>query len=374
MLPAIDGLGSLPLIAWWPVRVLLLAVTVLVIALTLRYARRVGSIGLAVVLVAGLVAANLAAAANGYYGRYPTVTALLSGNPAELPALPRRVPTRGQVLPVAIPGETSGFDARQALVYVPPAWFAEPRPQLPVVVLLHGAGGDPREWVDDGGVARTADAWAAEHGGVAPVLVVPDVAGTDGAARGCVDSAAGAVETYLTADVPALVQREFGTLPPGPGWAVTGHSAGGACAIMLALRNPDLFATFGDLGGLAGPRLGTTNAEVAPTLVGLFDGDAQRFGAHEPAQLLAGGTFPELGGWFQVGGADVQSLTAMATLVPLSRAAGVDTCLVVRPGLGGGPAMWSAAFTDSLPWTAGRLGLVEPTPAMTSDCGPVPGP
>jgi S-formylglutathione hydrolase FrmB len=217
------------------------------------------------------------------------------------------------------------------------------------VMLLHGAGGEPAEWIDAGGAAGAADAWAAAHEGVAPVLVLPDVNGRDGTARGCVDSAAGNVETYLTADVPALLQREFGTLPPGPDWAVAGHSAGGACAIMLSLRNPAVFGTFGDFGGLAGPRLGTTNAEVAPTLQGLFDGDARRFGAHEPAQLLAGGEFPELGGWFQVGSEDTGPVTAMATLVPLAQAAGVDTCLVVRPGIGGGAAMWSAAFADSLP-------------------------
>lgn len=374
MLRAIDGFGSLPLTAWWPLRVVLLLVTVLVIVATLRYARRVGSILLAVVLVGALVLANLAAAANGYYGRYPTVQALRDGEPVTRTPAAADVPAQGQVVPVAIPGELSGFDARQALVHLPPAWFAEPRPHLPVIILLHDTGGRPQEWVDDGGAARTADTWAAEHDGVAPILVLPDVAGTDGRGRACVDSSLGNVETYLTADVAELVQRQFSTLPPGAGWAVAGHGAGGACAIMLALRHPEMFGTFGDFGGLAGPRLGSTNADVGATLTELFDGSAQRYGAHEPAQLLAGGRFPEVGGWFQAGSEVSGPITAIATLVPLAEAAGVDTCLVVAPGLGTGPAMWGAAFAESLPWMAARLGQVPETPEMTAACGPVPGP
>jgi enterochelin esterase-like enzyme len=352
--------------------VLLLVATVVVVVLMLRFARRLGSILLAVVLVAVLVLANLAAAANAYYDRYPTVQALLSGRATEKAPPAAQAPAAGQVVPVEIPGERSNFAARQALVHLPPAWFAEPRPQLPVIVLLHDTGGSPQEWIDDGEAARTADAWAAAHGGVAPILVLPDVSGVDGRARGCVDSPLGHVETYLTADVPALVQRQFSTLPPGPAWAVAGQSAGGACAIMLALRHPDLFGTFGDFGGLAGPRLGDKNTDVTVTVTELFEGSAQRFGEHEPAQLLAGARFPDLGGWFQVGTEDTEPVTAMATLVPLARSAGIDTCLVVRPGQAGGPPMWSAAFADALPWMAARLGQVPETAEMTRDCGLVP--
>jgi S-formylglutathione hydrolase FrmB len=373
MLAAIDGLGALSLTDWWPVRVLLLVAAVVAIALTLRYARRIGSILLAVALVAALVLANLAAAANAYLDTFPTVGAFLGGAPATPEPTPGLPPT-GQVVPVAIPADRSGFAARQALVYLPPAWFAEPRPELPVIVLLHGAPGGPEDWVDPGAAARTADAWAQEHGGVAPVLVIPDVTGVDGAARGCVDSPAGNVETYLTEDVPAAMQEQFSTLPPGRAWALAGHSAGGACALVLALRNPELFPTFADFGGLAGPRVGTTNADTATAVVQLFGSSADAFAAHEPAVLLSARAYPASAGWFQVGSADAEPLAAATQLVPLAAGAGVTTCLVVRAGVGPGPAMWSAAFADALPWMAARVGLAPQTPATTRQCELVPGP
>ena len=44
-------------------------------------------------------------------------------------------------------------------------------------MLLHGTPGDPTDWTDGGLAPATADAWAAEHGGAAPVLVMPDING-----------------------------------------------------------------------------------------------------------------------------------------------------------------------------------------------------
>ena len=352
---------------------MLLIAAVVAVALTLAFARRIGSIVLATALVAVLVLANLAAGANAYYGTYPTGRAWLDGTPTAPPPLPSALPDRGQVVPITVAPTRSGFGARQALVYLPPAWFAQPRPALPVIMLLHDAPGGPVDWIHDGGADRIADAWADRHGGVAPVLVLPDVTGAAGAARGCVDSPLGGAETYLTADVPAAVQAQFSTLPPGRGWAVVGHSTGGgACALTLALRHPDLFATFGDFGGLAGPRVGFTNADTGPTTIALFGGSAEAFAAHEPEILLTTRPYPGSAGWFQVGGLDAEPLLAATRLVPIAQTAGVDTCLVVRPGVGAGPTMWSAAFVDALPWLAARLGLVPETPELRSACQLLP--
>ena len=57
---------------------------------------------------------------------------------------------------------------------------------------------------------------------------------------------------------PAAVRHDAA----GPVLGVAGLSEGGACAIMLALRHPDLFATFGDFGGLSGPRVGESDTDT----------------------------------------------------------------------------------------------------------------
>jgi S-formylglutathione hydrolase FrmB len=332
--------------------------------------RRARSRAPALIVVAVLLLASAAQAVNAHYGYYPTLAEALGGPgpdedslaTADADAAAGVIPATGQVVPVDLPGTASGFAARQALVYLPPAWSARPRPTLPVVMLLHGTPGAPTDWTDGGTAQATADAWAAQHAGVAPVLVMPDINGSLSADTECVDSPLGNIETYLTVDVPAAVQQNFGTAAPGPAWAVAGLSEGGTCSIVLALRHPAMFSAFGDFGGLAGPRVGETNADVADTVTQLFGGSQQAFDAHEPSALLTSQRFPGLGGWFQVGTGDAEPLAAIQKLSPLARTAGIETCLVTMPGQGHTFDVWSAAFRQSLPWLAGRVGQVPPSP------------
>lgn len=121
---------------------------------------------------------------------------------------------------------------------------------------------------------------------------MPDVNGTYTADSECVDTPTAKVETYLTRDVPRVVSRLFGTRPPGPAWAVAGLSEGGSCAVMLALRHPTVFATFGDYAGLLGPRVGDSNGGVPDTVAELFGGSQAAFAAHDPATLLAANRAP----------------------------------------------------------------------------------
>ncbi len=332
---------------------------------------------LAVLGSAVLVLTSAGVGVNTYFESYRTLGEALGGPvPDEetlgaADAADGSVPAQGAVVTVTLPGTVSGFAAREALVYLPPVWFGRPRPVLPVVLLLHGSPGSPGDWTEGGQAQATADAWAAQHRGVAPILVMPDSNGSLTDDSECVDGPVGRVETYLTVDVPAAVQQMFGTQPPGPRWAVAGLSEGGSCAIMLALRHPRLFSTFADFGGLLGPRVSDTNAETADTVAELFGGSQQEFAAHDPATLLRAGRFPGMGGWFEVGSTDVEPLAAARELAPLAAAAGIDTCLVVVAAGAHTFDLWSSAWRSALPWVAARLGLVPADPSMTGACQPV---
>lgn len=329
----------------------------------------------ALLVVAVLLAVEAGILVNAHYQYFRTVGEALGrpgsdvGTLADAERHRGKIPRRGEVVPLPIPPTRSGFVARVALAYLPPAWFAEPRPALPVVLLLHGTPGWPSDWTDGGRAPTTADAWARSHGGVAPVLVMPDINGSLTGDSECVDSPLGAVETYLTVDVPAAAQQELGTLPTGPGWVVAGLSEGGSCSIMLALRHPAEFTAFGDYSGLAGPRVGETNADTADTVTQLFGGSQQAFAAHEPSALLGANRYPELGGWFEVGADDDEPYQAFRELVPLARAAGITTCQVVVPGGGHTFDVWSSAFRASLPFFAERLGLVARSDPPPAACG-----
>lgn len=328
---------------------------------------RTGRVALAAVTTVLLLLGS-GAGVNAHFDYFRTLGDVLGLPPTdevELAALLARTsrPDHGIVTSMTIPGQESGFAARPATVWVPPAWFARPRPELPVVMLLHGTPGTPQDWIDGGQAAATADAYAADHGGSAPILVMPDVNGTIDGDSECVDGPGGRVETYLTADVLRFVQDVFHVAAPGRTWAVAGLSEGGSCSLMLALRHPDLFATFGDYAGLAGPRAGDTNADTASAVDVLFGGSQEAFLAHEPSALLAGRRYDGLGGWFEAGDADPEPSAALGTVVPAAQRAGIATCAVVVPGGGHTFALFSRAFSDSLPWMAGRLGAGPAVPS-----------
>jgi S-formylglutathione hydrolase FrmB len=355
----------------WRFRVLLLGVSVLVVVglfmIARRRATRFVALGVAIVLAA----LNISLAVNAQYSVFRTMGELFGADPdtASIDSLQDdSVPAQGRVVTMPIAGEVSGFPARDARVYVPPAWFVKPRPALPVIMLLHGTPGGPEVWTEGGQAQLSADQFAAHHGGIAPLIVMPDINGGLTADTECVDSPLGNAETYLTIDVPTAIQRELGSAPPGREWAVAGLSEGGSCSLMLALRHPQLFSVFGDYGGLAGPRTGDTNADTSGAIAGLFSGSQQAFAEHEPAALLAAHKFPGMGGWFEVGTADPEPLAAAQQLVPLAQQAGITTCLVLVPGGGHTFDVFSQAFADSLPWISARIGLVPEDPQMTAQC------
>jgi S-formylglutathione hydrolase FrmB len=374
----IKYLAHTSLAGWWPVGTVLLVVALAAAPAGARIATgRVPRVLLGLVSAAALVA-SAAVGVNAYFGYYRTLGEALGPSPSTATS-PARVRARagaraghGTVVTLPVPGTVSGFVGRPAQVYLPPAWSRPGQPPLPVVLLLHGTPGDPTDWVEGGQAQKTADAWASHHGGVAPVLVMPDINGTATGDTECVDSPLGRVETYLTVDVPATVRADLDTAAPGPAWAVAGLSEGGSCAVMLALRHPDLFGSFGDFSGLAGPRVGETNSDTADTVAQLFGGSPPDFTAHEPADLLATTRFPHTGGWFEVGALDAEPLAASRQLAPLAAAAGVTTCLVVVPDGEHTFDVWRAALRQSLPWLASRVGLVRADPSTTSPCLPSP--
>ncbi|WP_407812297.1 alpha/beta hydrolase-fold protein, partial [Staphylococcus aureus] len=94
---------------------------------------------------------------------------------------------------VTIAGTVSGFSARDAEIYLPPAYFTNPRPELPVLVLLAGQPGAPEDWLQGGRLVQTMDTYAAAHSGLAPVVVVADGTGSELANPLCVDSQLGNV-------------------------------------------------------------------------------------------------------------------------------------------------------------------------------------
>lgn len=326
-------------------------------------------------LVAAAVAVVLCAAGgiNAVFDAYPTVRTALgitdyrtvpfdtalapqvgrgrSPAPADWTP-PDDMPETGAVTRAAVPGAVSRFPAREARIYLPPAYFTDPRPVLPVLVLLAGQPGSTDDWLVGGELTRIMDAYAAEHRGLAPIVVLADGTGGRLANPLCVDSRLGNAATYLSVDVPNWVRTHLQVNPDPRGWAVGGLSYGGTCALQLATTRPEVYPTFLDMSGQAEPTLGDRETTIREA----FGGDADAFARNNPADLLARNRYPDSAGAFVVGRGDTEYRTAIERLAGAARAAGMDVHLTELPG-GHSFAVWSAGLEKELPWLGHRLGL-----------------
>ena len=303
---------------------------------------------------------------NAHYAYYPTLASLAGERAhdqvsmatlARIEATPvDTVPAHGLVSGVDIPGVRSRFDARPAVVYLPPAWQLSPRPTLPVLMLLAGTPGSPWDWTRAGYADLIADDFAAHHHGLAPILVVADPNGSWLSDTECVDGTRGNAETYLVKDVHDFVVRRFGAADAPRAWAIGGLSEGATCSLTLALRHPEVFGSFVDLSGGAGPSTGGDTAHD------LFDGSKERVAQYDPVNLLAHRRYHHLGGWFESGTNDSIAHEATSKVVPRLIADGASVCVIERSGFHNF-LFWRDAFRHVLPWVAAREGLVAESPS-----------
>jgi len=286
-----------------------------------------------------------------------------------LAAMRGTVQPRGIVVSVDVPSTRSGFTHRTEYVYLPPAWFvgATP-PALPVVEMIGGAFATPQDWIRTGDADRTADAFAAAHGGTAPVLVLADAGGGFDSDTECVDGRRGNSATHLEDELPEYVAHTVGTSADPAHWAVVGWSMGGTCAVQMTARRPDRFHTFVSISGDTGPNIGSPDN----TLAELYGGDRARMAAFDPAtQLAAHAPFSGVQGVFEEGAdghsaADylagptglpvgIEKVGTADVLAPRAAAAGIPS-LVIRRDLQHTWQFAYEAFREILPWVAGRVG------------------
>jgi S-formylglutathione hydrolase FrmB len=265
---------------------------------------------------------------------------------------PPGMPQTGAVYQVKIPGATSGFAARPGYLYLPPAYQATPKPQLPVLVLLAGQPGDPRAWVDFGQIQAMMDGFAKRHDGLAPVVVMPDDLGSEFADPMCLNSRLGDVQTYLTVDVPNWITSHLQVRPPARGWAIGGFSEGGTCAIQLSTQAPQLYRFFVDISGQIEPTLGSRQLTVSRA----FGGDAAAFARVDPIVVLAHTRFPRNAGVFVGGANDSVYIPQQQTMYLAARHARMNVTLMDLPG-GHDWRVWRGGLEDNVAWLASRLGI-----------------
>lgn len=273
---------------------------------------------------------------------------------------PPGMPAGGAVSTVTIPGVLSGFTARPAWVYVPPAYLTAHRPALPVLMLIPGQPGSSRDWLDGGRVIQIMDEFAARHAGIAPLVVMPDALGSGLANPLCADTTLGNADTYLSKDVPEWVRQNLQVDTDTNQWAVGGFSFGGTCALQLAVNHPGLFPTFLDISGQREPTLGSHQRTVDRA----FAGDEGSFAKVNPWDILEAAArlegrstnFTRVAGILAIGAHDHVFGADQRAIQTVAIRAGISIHWLEVPG-GHSWYVGAGALEQSLPWLAARMGL-----------------
>lgn len=266
---------------------------------------------------------------------------------------PPGLPATGSIGSQAIPNTLSGFVARPAGVYLPPAALVPNAPALPLVILLMGQPGNP----DPEQAAESLDRAAARHGGLAPIVVVADQLGNPAADPLCLDTARfGKVETYLTRDVVGWASANLNVIQDHRYWTIAGYSNGGQCAISLAAKHPDIWSNVLDISGEVSP-----GSEVPTrTLNDVFGGDQAAYDAQKPVNLLAAHRLPGDFAVFTVGALDTQFSGGQRILAAAAQDAGITTVYREVPGADHGGSALTGGLDLGFDALFPRLGLAPP--------------
>ncbi|TLM76034.1 alpha/beta hydrolase family protein [Pseudarthrobacter sp. NamB4] len=328
--------------------------------------------GLAAVL---MVAALSAVQVNAYFGlnrtvsdlfgtelaRIPTLEAELQRQPGESDGVPLQgwsvqgnVPAEGVLRKSAIPGKASGMNTREAYIYLPPAYFADNRPALPVLVLVAGQPGGPADWLTGGTLQVHMDAYARSHRGVAPVVVVPDPNGSQSANTMCMDSRIARADTYLSQDVPQWIKSTLAVDTDHNRWAAGGFSFGGTCALQLGTRHPQLFPAVLSFSGEAEPAIAK---EREKTIEASFPGDPEAFNRQTPLAIMKERRFDGSGMYLTAGQDDPEFVAYLRTLAAAGSEAGFTVRAHEVEHTGHSWDTSSKRIADALDFLAERWGI-----------------
>lgn len=274
-------------------------------------------------------------------------------------AAPQGIRAKGVRTSMAIPTTKSQFHARNAEVYLPPAWFANPRPKLPVITLLNGTPGSPSQWFEEGGVAKVVDEFQRNHGGISPIVASIDATGDVAANPLCTDSSHGNVMTYMTQDVPTWLKDRLGADPDQKKWTIGGFSYGGTCSFQVATNSPSSYGNFLDYSGELLPNDGESHQTTVETF---FNGDEAAFKKRSPLDILNRAIstnkkdFHGMTGRFVAGDNELSAQKDLSTLNDQARKAGMETSFRIVPG-GHDFGVWRRALAEDFAFAAQRGGL-----------------
>ncbi|PLS31681.1 esterase [Bifidobacterium margollesii] len=285
-------------------------------------------------------------------GRWRTLAE--SGNAPDMPA-------HGRTGSVIIPATESGFRAREAVAYLPPAALSKTPPRLPVFIMLSGQPGSPDRAFLAGDLTAIFDEYASRHHGLAPVVVSADQLGNAFHNTLCVDSPKyGNAETYLTRDVTDWITANLPVSHDPRQWAIGGFSQGGTCAIQLGPSHPDLYGAMFTVGAELGPHDGDEQTMVRE----FFGGSEERYRRHVPIDIMRSRRHSDQMLVMAAGQLDDKSTDNIERIVPVARSIGMDATGLTVVNAGHDWHAVQQALKTSLDAIGVRMGLSDDVHGM----------
>ena len=139
-----------------------------------------------------------------------------------------------------------------------------PELKLPVIYLLHGGGGDYRDWSNYSDVSQFA--------GAGLILVMPE--GESSYYVNAAERPNDRFEDYMIQDLAADVESRFPVASGRANRAIVGVSMGGFGAVTLGLKHPDRFSFVGGLSSA----LDVPSRPFSVKRISQYRGHAQIFG------------------------------------------------------------------------------------------------
>ena len=248
-------------------------------------------------------------------------------------------------------------------------------------VLIAGVPGSSADWTRAGFADTTSTDFAQNHGGMSPILVMPDANGPSMDSE-CANSHAGRQRRDVPhrVDVPTFMRNEFDAATGPHSLAVAGLSAGGTCAITLALRNPSVFPIFGDYSGYTSPTFGQ-NDDEQDTITALYGGSTGELRGAQPGStcLAVEPVSVHLGvvrsGRSRTSRRRWSMGQQLQQAWPSPGAHLAQTCLLQRRTARHNFQFWEMAFQDSLPWLSWKARPHPRSPRLPSGarCSPPSG-
>jgi pimeloyl-ACP methyl ester carboxylesterase len=240
---------------------------------------------------------------------------------------PAGMPTVGQLGTVTIPATASGFVARPAYLYLPPAALVPNPPALPIVIAMMGQPGGP----DSVNLyVNSLNALAAAHNGLGPIVLTVDQIGSPLFDPLCIDSPRGHVYTYVITDVLSWVQHNLHVAQGPHNWTIAGYSNGGECALSFGAKHPEFFGSILDVSGEIGPSLG----DVATTVRVGFGGDQGWYNREQPLTIMSQTHYDDMVAVFTHGSNDTYFGAEQNQAEAAAQAAGMHTISLVGAGVG----------------------------------------